>query len=84
MLLLGQRLAKLTFTKWRADELNVLHLSTFMYYMGVARIFQRGEGGGGHTVSNRGYSRFRNLNIVGCLRKKRLTKGGHGHPRTPP
>ena len=40
--------------------------------MGVARIFQRG----GHTVSNRGYSRFRNLNIVGCLSKKRLTKGG--------
>ena len=35
-------------------------------------------------MSNRGYSRFRNLNIVGCLRKKRLTKGGHGHPRTTP
>ena len=49
-------------------------------FMGVARIFQRG----GHTLSNRGYSRFRNLNIVGCLSKKRLTKGGHGHPRTPP
>ena len=31
---------------------------------GVARIFQRG----GHTVSNRGYSRFPNLNLVGCLR----------------
>ena len=45
----------------------------------VARIFQRG----GHTLSNRGYSRFRNLNIVGCLSKKRLTKGGLGHPRTP-
>ena len=49
--------------------------------MGVARIFQRG----GHTVSDRGYSRFRNLNIVGCLSKKRLTKGGHGHQdRNPP
>ena len=48
--------------------------------LGVARIFQKG----GHTVSNRGYSRFRNLNIVGCLTKKQLTKGGHGHPRTPP
>ena len=23
-------------------------------------------------------------NIVGCFLKKRLTKGGHGHPRTPP
>ena len=42
--------------------------------MGVGRIFQRG----GHTLSNRGYSRFRNLNIVGCLSKKRLTKGGGG------
>ena len=48
-------------------------------YMGVARIFQRE----GHTVSNRGYSRFRNLNIVGCLRKKRLTKGGGGGSREP-
>ena len=32
--------------------------------------------------------RFRQLNIVGCLLKRRLTKGGggapgHGHPRTP-
>ena len=24
------------------------------------------------------------LNIVGCLLKRRPTKGGHGHPRTPP
>ena len=22
--------------------------------------------------------------VLGCLFKKRLTKGGHGHPRTPP
>ena len=43
-----------------------------MRSMGVARIFQRG----GHTVSNRGYSRFCYLNIVGCLSRKRLTKGG--------
>ena len=32
--------------------------------------------------------RFRRLNIVGCLLKRRPTKGakggGHGHPRTPP
>ena len=31
--------------------------------------------------------RFRHLNIVGCLLKRRPTKGwgggGHGHPRTP-
>ena len=48
--------------------------------MGVARIFQRG----GHTLSNRGYSRFRNLNIAGCLSKKRLTKGGSRAPQDPP
>ena len=28
--------------------------------------------------------RFRQLNIVGCLLKRRPTKGGHGHPKTPP
>ena len=48
--------------------------------MGVARIFQRG----GHTDSYRGYSSDCHLNIVGCLLTKRLPKGGHGHPRTPP
>ena len=26
---------------------------------------------------------FRHLNIVGCLLKRRPTRGGHGHPRTP-
>ena len=39
---------------------------------------------GGHTGSYRGYSPDCHLNIVGCLFTKRLTKGGHGHPRTPP
>ena len=47
--------------------------------MGIARIFQRG----GHTDSYIGYSPNCHLNIVGCLLTKRLTKGGHGHPRTP-
>ena len=28
--------------------------------------------------------RFRHLNIVGCLLKRRPTKGGSRHPRTPP
>ena len=28
--------------------------------------------------------RFRHLNIVGCLLKRRPTKGGHGHTRIPP
>ena len=47
--------------------------------MGVARIFQRR----GHTLSNRVYSPFRNQNIVGCLSKKRLTKGGSWAPQDP-
>ena len=31
-------------------------------------------------------SRFRHLNVLGCLLKRRPAKGGgvHGHPRTPP
>ena len=49
---------------------------------GRSQDFSKGGGGGGHTVSNRGYSSFRNLNIVG-LRKKRLTKGGRGESRAP-
>ena len=28
--------------------------------------------------------RFSHLNIVGCLLKRRPTKGGHGHPGPPP
>ena len=42
-------------------------------------------GGGGHTVSNIIAMTFSPRNLVGCLLKKRLTKGGggHGHPRTP-
>ena len=35
-------------------------------------------------MSNRGYSRFGNLNIVGCLHKKRLIKGGSWAPQDPP
>ena len=51
-------------------------------FRGVARIFQRG-GGGGHTVSNIIVMAFSPRNIVGCLLKKGLQRGGHGHPRTP-
>ena len=49
---------------------------------GIARIFQ--SRGGGHTVPNIIVMAFSPRNIVDCLLKKRLTKGGHGHPRTPP
>ena len=38
---------------------------------------------GGHPVSNIIVMAFSPRNIVGCFLKKRLTKGGHGHPRTP-
>ena len=49
--------------------------------MGVARIFQRG----GHTDSYRGYSSDCHLNIVSCLLRRRLTKGGSRAPQeTPP
>ena len=39
--------------------------------------------GGGHTVSNIIVMAFSPRNIVGCLLKKGLQRGGHGHPRTP-
>ena len=48
---------------------------------GEARIFQRR---GGHNVSNNIVMAFSPRNIVGCLLKKGLQGGGHGHPRTPP
>ena len=40
--------------------------------------------GGSHCVKHYRHG-FSPRNIVGCLLKKRLTKGGggHGHPRTP-
>ena len=54
------------------------------YLRGIARIFQKGRGGGSHTVSNIIVMAFLPRNIVGCLLKKSLTKGGsHGHPKTP-
>ena len=34
------------------------------------------KGGGGHTVSNIIVMAFSPRNVVGCLLKKRLTKGG--------
>ena len=50
---------------------------------GVARIFQRG--GRGHTVSNIIVMAFSPRNVVGCLLKKRLTKGGRSRaPQDPP
>ena len=52
-------------------------------HMGVARIFQRG-GGGGHTDSYRGYSSDCHLNIVSCLLTRRLTKRGLRAPQDPP
>lgn len=48
--------------------------------MGVARIVQRE----GHTESYRGYSSDFDLNIVGCLLRKRLTKGESQALQDPP
>ena len=53
------------------------HLTSM--FRGVARIFQRG----GHTLSNIIVMVFLPRNIVCCLLKKGLQRGGHGHPRTP-
>ena len=61
------------------SNLFALHFLFVYLFHGRSQDFSKG----GHTVSNRGYSRFRNLNIVGCLLKNRLKRGGHGHPRTP-
>ena len=49
-------------------------------FRGVARIFQRG----GHTGSNNIVMAFSPRNIVGCLLKKGLTKGGSQAPQEPP
>ena len=48
---------------------------------GVARIFQRGGGGGG--LKHRDTIRFRHLNIVGCLLKRRPTKREARTPQDP-
>ena len=48
---------------------------------GVARIFQRG--GGSHCVKHYRHG-VSPRNIVGCLFKKRLTKGGSRAPQDPP
>ena len=50
-----------------------------MILRGVARIFQTGA----HTVSNIIVMAFSPRNIVGCLLKKRLTKGGSRAPQDP-
>ena len=42
------------------------------------------KGGGGHTMSNNIVMAFSPRNIVGCLLKKRLTKGGSRAPQGPP
>ena len=53
--------------------------SQFRIYHGRSQDFSKG----GHTGSNNIVMAFLPRNIVGCLLKKRLPKGGHGHPRTP-
>ena len=55
------------------------HLSK--HWQGRSRDFSKG--GGGHTGSNNIVMAFAPRNSVGCLLKKRFTKGGHVHLRTP-
>ena len=55
----------------------MLHRGAKGSFKSVARIFQRGGGGGSHCVKQRLLIRFRHLNIVGCC-LERLTKGGGG------
>ena len=63
------------------NVLSVMFIIFPVQYRGVARIFQKG----GHTVSNIIVMAFSPRNIVGCLLKKGLQRGGgHGHPRIPP
>ena len=56
------------------DVLNVLR-SLLPSQLGRSQDFSKG-GGGGHTGSNNIVMAFSPRNIVGCLLKKRLTKGG--------
>ena len=56
------------------------HTRMSMSFRGVARIFQRG----GHTGSNNIVMAFSPRNTVGCMLKKRLTKGGSRAPQDPP
>ena len=71
-----------------ADSQHILlHALCMFVFKGAARIFQRG----GHTVSKQGLFNYGQdiimaflPPVVGCLVKKGLQKGGHGHPMTPP
>ena len=55
----------------------------FVLYRGVARIFQRGGGGGSHCVKDIAMA-FSPRNIVGCLLKKGLQRGFSGTRGFPP
>ena len=72
--------ATINFSLCSEMALKIGRRNRFGLSRGVARIFKRE---GGHTGSNNIVMAFSPRNIVGCLLKKRLTKGGHGHLRTP-
>ena len=65
------------------NVLSVMFIIFPVRYRGVARIFQKGVTLC-QTLSDRGVMAFSPRNIVGCLLKKGLQRGGHGHPRIPP
>ena len=62
---------------------HIFSLSHTWHNQGRSQDASKG-GGGGHTVSNIIAMALLLRNIVGCLLKKGLQRGGHGHPRTPP
>ena len=60
------------------------HCYTYNELEGRSQDFSKGGGGGGHTGSNNIVMAFSPRNIVGCLLKSRVTKGGSRAPQDPP
>ena len=79
--------SKLCYTKRVYYTLMVWQFKSFLsvsWWQGCSQDFSKG-GGGGYTGSNNIVMAFLPRNLVGCLLKKRLTKGGGSRaPQDPP
>ena len=64
------------------QEINARLLNIKLKRQGRSQDFSKG--GGGHILSNIIVMAFSPRNIVGCLLKKRLTKGVSRAPQDPP
>ena len=73
--------AHFNMSPWENLVLKIKMQTLKMQYNGRSQFFSKA---GGHTGSNNIIMAFLPWNIVGCLLKKGLQRGGHGHPRTPP